>query len=214
YVLLTVSDTGHGMDHQTLQKIFDPFFTTKSVGKGTGLGLASVYGIVKGHDGEIICYSEVGQGTTFKIYFPIIEASSQEPEQLAIMEIPKGENEKILIVDDEAPIREMAVAMLQRFDYQVISAESGEKALEIYQLDGSGIDLVILDLSMPGMGGHKCLRDLLKIDPDAKVVIASGYSASGQVKKTLESGAAGYVEKPYQLKDLIDNVRAVLNGKA
>ena len=214
YVLLTVSDTGQGMAKDTIEKIFDPFFTTKEFGKGTGLGLASVYGIVKGHGGYIACYSEVGQGTAFKIYFPAIikpeveEAGNPEPRQ-----IPRG-SEAILIVDDDEAIRGLAQEALKRFGYSVSTASTGEKAMEIYSAMPNDIDLVIMDLGMPGMGGHKCLEELLRIDPTVKVIIASGYSINGQVKKSLDAGARGYVGKPYQLTDLLNTVRAVLDEES
>ncbi|MBF0527964.1 MAG: response regulator [Deltaproteobacteria bacterium] len=213
YVLLTVSDTGSGMDQETQEKIFEPFFTTKELGKGTGLGLASVYGIVKAHGGYIMCYSEVGQGTTFKIYLPAIEQQESTADNSAVGQLPPGGTETILLADDEASIRGFASTALQRFGYTVITATSGEEALEASIAQKEKIDLVILDIGMPGMGGHKCLQELLKIDRSVKVVIASGYSADAHVKKSLDAGAIGYVGKPYQLNDLLNKVRAVLDGK-
>ena len=211
HVLLSFSDTGHGMDKETVEHIFEPFYTTKETGKGTGLGLAMVYGIVKSHDGYIMCYSEPGKGTTFKIYFPAIEESvvsgglSVDREE----EMPGG-NETILLVDDEKAILDMGKNMLERFGYTVIKAESGEKAIEIYKAQKERIDLVILDLGMPGMGGHKCLKELLKIDSHVKVIIASGYPEIGKVKETVESGASGFIGKPYQLADMLKKVREAL----
>ncbi len=211
HVLLSFSDTGCGMDKETVEHIFEPFYTTKETGKGTGLGLAMVYGIVKSHDGYIMCYSEPGKGTTFKIYFPAIEESvvsgglsvDREKEM-------QGGNETILLVDDEKAILDMGKNMLERFGYTVIKAESGEKAIEIYKAQKERIDLVILDLGMPGMGGHKCLKELLKIDSHVKVIIASGYSEIGKVKETVESGASGFIGKPYQLADMLKKVREAL----
>jgi two-component system, cell cycle sensor histidine kinase and response regulator CckA len=213
YVLLSVSDTGRGMDRETLQHIFEPFFTTKGVGKGTGLGLASVYGIVKGLGGHLTCYSEPGQGTIFRIYLPAVEQVEDQAEG-GVDETPlKGGSETILVVDDEAAVRDVATQILQHFGYDVLVADSGETALELYKNRKAEIDLVILDLGMPGMGGHKCLRELRAIEPSAKVVVASGYSINGQVRASLESGAGGFVGKPYQLKDLVTTVRKVLDGK-
>ncbi|MBF0530867.1 MAG: response regulator, partial [Deltaproteobacteria bacterium] len=211
YVLLTVSDTGCGMDRKTIQHIFDPFFTTKGIGKGTGLGLASVYGIVKGHGGYITCYSEVGQGTTFKIYLPVVASKDIPEDQPSERPSLIGGSETILLADDEEAIRGFASAALQRFGYTVITAVSGEGTLEKLIDQKSKIDLVILDIGMPGMGGHRCLSEILKIDPAAKVMIVSGYSADAHVKKALEAGAAGYVGKPYQLNDLLNKVRSVLD---
>jgi|GEM_PF-179704 len=213
YVLLTVSDTGCGMDQATVRNIFDPFFTTKEVGKGTGLGLASVYGIVKGHGGYIMCYSEPEQGATFKIYLPAMERTEADLAGQIFEARPQGGTETVLIVDDEAPIRDFASQVLRRFGYQVVTASSGEEALKIYAARAEAIDLVILDLNMPGMGGHRCLRELLKVDPQARVLISSGYSINGQVKSTLDAGAAGFIGKPYRLTDLLGKVRSVLDDK-
>jgi two-component system, cell cycle sensor histidine kinase and response regulator CckA len=213
YVLLSVSDTGQGMDKETREKIFEPFFTTKEFGKGTGLGLASVYGIVKSHGGYITCYSEVGQGTTFKIYFPAIEEPEvEETRGVEPKPIPQG-TETILLVDDEEAIRGFAQQALMCFGYKILAASSGEEALELYSAKPNEIDLVVMDLGMPGMGGHKCLQELLRINPAVKVVISSGYSINGQVKKSMDAGAKGYVGKPYQLTDLLNTVRSVLDAK-
>jgi len=212
YVLLSVSDTGQGMDQETVKKIFDPFFTTKAFGKGTGLGLASVYGIVKSHGGYITCYSEAGRGTTFKIYFPaMVQPEAQEIEEIGAKTIPWG-TETILLVDDEEDIRGFAEQALMKFGYRVYTASTGEEALELYWAKSTEIDLVIMDLSMPGMGGHKCFQKMRKFDRQVRVIIASGYSINGQVKKSLEAGARGYVGKPYRLANLLNTVRETLDG--
>ena len=211
YVLLTASDTGHGMDGETVEKIFEPFFTTKEIGKGTGLGLASVYGIINSHGGFINCYSEIGQGTTFKIYLPAIEHVDTDESTNLVDNAPRGGTETILLVDDEEPIRNFATQALKEFGYTVLTASSGEAAIETYSTNPHGIDLVITDIGMPGMGGHRCFQELIRINPAAKIIIASGYSIDGPIKKTLEAGAAGYVGKPYRLTDLLDKVRAVLD---
>jgi CheY-like chemotaxis protein len=211
YVLMSVSDTGHGMDKETLKHIFEPFYTTKETGKGTGLGLAMVYGIVKNHGGYITCSSKTCQNTTFKIYFPVLKAESMEIKA----KLKKEEkiflgSETILLVDDEETLIDIGQNILGRFGYKTIAARSGEEAIELYKAEKDGIDLVILDLSMPGMGGHKCLKELLKIDPKTKVIIASGYSAELHAKDTLASGAAGFIGKPYRLIDMLKKVRDVL----
>jgi PAS domain S-box-containing protein len=211
YVLLTVSDTGCGMDKATLDHIFEPFFTTKGIGKGTGLGLASVYGIIKGHGGYIYCESSTGQGTTFKIYLPAIGHEDVDAAGLHSLETPpEGGAETVLVVDDVLDIRELASQMLQRFGYQVLTAASGEEALVIHAERKKPIDLTILDLGMPGIGGSRCMRELLAINPFAKILIASGYLGDDTVKNTLESGAAGFIGKPYQLTDLLNRVRSIL----
>ena len=213
YVLLTISDTGHGIDKETQKKIFEPFFTTKEFGKGTGLGLASVYGIVKSHDGYITFYSEVGQGTTFKIYLPAMEQSVEEKEKDIVPETPKGGDETILLVDDEVAIRGFAQQALMKFGYKVTTASTGEEALDLYQEKSNEINLVVMDLGMPGMGGHKCLQELLQLNPSVKIIIASGYSINGQVKKSMDAGAMEYISKPYQSNELLNKVRKVLDEK-
>ena len=211
YVLLIVSDAGHGMDEATMSKVFEPFYTTKEIGKGTGLGLASVYGIIKSHGGFITCYSEIGQGTTFRLYFPALEAPEDVQERKEHTGPPPRGTETILVVDDEEAIRDFASQILTRYGYTVLTASSGEQALEIHAQNQKRIDLTIMDLNMPGMGGHRCLRELINNNPAEKVLIASGYSASGQAQKALEAGASGYVGKPYNLAELLDEVRTVLD---
>ncbi len=212
HVLLMVSDTGQGMEPRVLEHIFDPFFTTKGVGKGTGLGLSTVYGIVKGHGGQVYCYSEPGLGTAFKIYLPVHQAQPQAPDpEISPPQRLLAGSERILLVDDEEALRDLGAKFLGNMGYQVRTAASGEEALEIYQAQGGAIDLVVMDLGMPGMGGHKTLMAILAIDPRAKVVIASGYSANGQVRASLESGGAGFVAKPFRRLDLLATVRQALD---
>jgi len=210
YVLLTITDTGCGMDKETVQHIFEPFFTTKEIGKGTGLGMASVYGIVKNHGGYISCYSEIGHGTTFKIYFPAVNSNEEIKETRKNIKLPEGGTETVLVVDDEEFIRELAEQILKKYGYNVITADSGEKAVTLYS-DIKNIDLVLLDIGMPGMGGYKCLSELLRIDINARVIVASGYSMDKEIKKSLDSGAAGFIGKPYQLNDLLLKVREILD---
>ena len=212
YVLLSVSDTGEGMAKDVVEHIFEPFFTTKAFGKGTGLGLASVYGIVKSYGGDISCYSEEGQGTTFKLYLPAAEGQAAPGEEKNTEEdLPRGGAETILLVDDEESIRTFAATVLGRFGYRVLTGASGEDALEVIGRTGGKIDMVILDLGMPGMGGHKCLQGIRKIDPVVKVLIASGYSMNDHVKKSLDAGAAGYIGKPYRMNVLLRKVREILD---
>ncbi len=216
HVLLVISDTGHGMEKETLEHIFEPFYTTKEAGRGTGLGLATVYGIVKNHGGYIMCYSEPDEGTTFRIYFPVLKTAVIVDDEAAksekVEEMLEGGDETILLVDDEETILDISSSMLGQYGYDIIEARSGEEAVEIYEKEKDRIDLVILDVGMPGMGGHKCLRRLLEIDPAAGVIIASGYSSDGRVRETLEAGAAGFIGKPYHLVNLLKKVREVLGG--
>ncbi len=212
YVLLMVSDTGRGMDKTTQNHIFDPFFTTKDRGKGTGLGLATVYGIVKSHGGHITCYSEIGQGTTFKIYLP---AAKQEQEDETRKEPPatvsvKG-TETILVVDDDQEILEVTAEGLNDWGYQVLGAASGEQALEIYQQNTSRIDLVLMDLNMPGMGGYRSMQRMMDINPQVRVLITTGYSIT-QAAQPGKPGAAGIICKPFQLKELMLKIREILDS--
>ena len=210
YVLLSVSDTGHGMDKETLKHIFEPFYTTKGVGRGTGLGLAMVYGIVKQHGGYTTCYSELGVGTIFKIYLPAIATDAKSEASEGKPTLPKG-TERILLVDDEELVRDLGKRILERSGYTVLATASGKEALDLYKKERGKISLVILDLIMPQMGGKRCLEELLKIDPQVKVLIASGYSAGGEAKTTIESGARGFVGKPYDMKQMLQAVRHVLD---
>jgi PAS domain S-box-containing protein len=212
YVMVNVQDTGHGMSKETVTHIFDPFFTTKEIGKGTGLGLASVYGIVKGHGGTITCYSEIGQGTVFRIYLPALQQEETNIDGEIIEKTSRGGTETILLVDDEETIRDFASRMLKSTGYQVLTASSGEEALNVYKTVTEPIDLVIMDLGMPGMGGHRCLLELIKVNPKVKVVIASGYSYDAQVKRSMEAGAVGYIGKPYEMAELLKTARSVFDG--
>lgn len=213
YVLFSISDTGSGMDQYTLDHIFEPYFTAKEIGKGTGLGLATVFGIVKNHGGHLTCDSKVGQGTTFRIYLPAATNATKMSKEIPKAEV-RGGNETILLVDDEASILEIGQAILKQFGYRTLTAQHGEEALEIYRDAKEDIDLIILDLGMPGMGGRRCLGELLKIDPNVKVIIASGYSAEAHARDTLEMGAVGFINKPYSLRDILKKVRKALDESA
>lgn len=213
YVILTVSDTGEGIAPDIIEHIYEPFFTTKEVGKGTGLGLAMVYGIVKGHGGIMNCYSEPGLGTTFRIYLPVHQAddSSYTEAQTTISNQILSGSETILLVDDEPSIRELGANTLENVGYRVLTAASGEEAYDTYVAQVGNIDLVVMDLGMPGMGGHKCLKSILSFNAEAKVVIASGYSVNGQVRTSLKAGAVRFLAKPYKRADLLATVRSVLD---
>ncbi|TWI74208.1 PAS domain S-box-containing protein [Desulfobotulus alkaliphilus] len=210
HVLLTVSDTGSGMDAATLKQAFDPFFTTKEVGKGTGLGLASVYGIVKAHGGHVLCYSEPGHGSTFRIYLPVLDQEVVQEKKQPDGDCSEKGYETILFVEDERHLRDLGQEAMEAFGYTVLTAGSGEEALDLYAEKGPEIDLVLLDLNMPGMGGQRCLLALLEKNPRVKVLVSSGYSANGQAAEVLASGAKGFIGKPWQLKDLKQKIRQVL----
>jgi PAS domain S-box-containing protein len=212
YVELSVCDTGQGMDRETAKNIFDPFFTTKEVGRGTGLGLAIVYGIVENHGGRVWCDTSPGQGTTFRIWLPAVEDENltAEPDRAPAVELAGG-RETILVVDDEPAVLEIARQILQKAGYRVLTGASGEEALAVYGDRSVDVDLVVLDLGMPGMGGHQALRRLLDLDPAAKVIISSGYGSPDLRPKALAAGATGFIAKPYRLTDLLRQVREALD---
>lgn len=212
YVQLTVTDTGCGMDRDTVEKIFDPFFTTKEVGKGTGLGLASVYGIVKNHGGHISCQSTPGRGTGFTILLPAIIGTETRKEEPVTDTADAGGTETILVVDDEQSIRDLAKESLELFGYTVICADTGQQALEIYATRKSEIDIIVLDLNMPGMSGYKCLEALTALDTAVKVLIATGYSVSGDAMNFFSAKAKGFIPKPYQITDLVLKIRQTLDN--
>jgi len=212
YVLLTVSDTGEGMDKGTMEHIFEPFFSTKPAGMGMGLGLAMVYGIVTQHKGYITCYSEPGVGTTFKLYFPVTEMKAESSVQHEERRLPSG-SETILLVDDEELIRDLAKRILSRAGYTVLTAANGREAVQTYKKKGHTISLTVLDLIMPEMDGKQCLKELLNINPGVRVVVASGYSADGPTQEVLEGGAKGFVSKPFDMGQLLQTVRKVLDDE-
>jgi nitrogen-specific signal transduction histidine kinase len=211
WVLLSVSDTGHGMDKDTLEQIFEPFFSTKAPGKGTGLGLSMVHGIVKNHDGRITCRSTPGKGTSFRIYLPEVKPGMEKKPVEEKKEYQVG-NETILLVDDEEAVRQTGKERLERAGYTVLTASGGEIALGVYRQKTLKIHLVLLDLIMPGMGGISCLYELLQTDPGVKVVIISGYSPDEETMEVIEACTNGYLRKPYTGEQLLNTVRKALDG--
>ncbi len=207
YVMLTVSDTGVGMDAKTLEHIFEPFFTTKELGKGTGLGLASVYGIVKGHDGYIDVESWLGNGTTFKIYLLASDKKTQEKTR-TVNDIVKGTG-TILLVDDEDSVLDIGQRFLKFMDYEVLTARSGSEAIEIYQKYHTSIDLVILDIIMPKMGGGEVFDHLKKVNPNVKVLLSSGYSINNEAAQILEKGCT-FIQKPFDIRQLSQTIHEIL----
>ena len=208
YVLLTITDTGTGMDKKTMERIFDPFFTTKGMGKGTGLGLASVYGIIKAHGGYIDVDSAKGHGTTFSVYLPSSEAADSMKGQLS-PEVLRG-NEGILLVDDEDVIIDVGQQMLKTLGYQVYVAKSGREAIETYEANNDRIDMVILDMVMPDMGGGEAYDMIKKIDPSIRVLLSSGYSIDGEAAEILRRGCNGFIQKPFDVTQLSHKLREIL----
>ncbi|MEE9910804.1 MAG: response regulator [Deltaproteobacteria bacterium] len=208
HVRVSVTDTGVGMDEKTRQRIFEPFFTTKEMGRGTGLGLAMVYGIVKGHNGIINVYSEKGQGTSFHLYFPALEKEVVQ-EEVVEKKVELG-RETILLVDDEEAVLTVSKNMLTSLGYHVITARSGRKALEIYKKGHHTIDLVMLDMIMPGISGGETFDGLKALNPGVKVILCSGYSRNGQASQIIERGCRFFLQKPFSIYALSRKVREAL----
>jgi len=210
YVKVTVTDTGIGMDEETRQRVFEPFFTTKKMGRGTGLGLASAYGIVKNHGGLIDVESEKGVGTTFTVYLP---ASDKEiPKDLEPAEEYRKGTEGILFVDDEEMIRSVVKGMLESMGYTVWTAAGGEEAIRLFGSHRGEIQLVILDMIMPGMSGSEVFDRLKQSDPKIKVLLASGYSLDGDAKRIMERGCEGFIQKPFTMRVLSARAREILDA--
>jgi two-component system cell cycle sensor histidine kinase/response regulator CckA len=211
YVKLSITDTGVGMDEKTQKRIFDPFFTTKEMGRGTGLGMASVYGIVQNHKGIITVYSKEGYGTTFDIYLPASEKVAITPTKMAKDEVMKG-TETILLVDDEEQVLDTAKQMLEYLGYTVLVAQGGEEAWALYQDNRDRIDLVILDMIMPGIGGGEVYKRMKALDPDEKVILSSGYSLDSEAVEVFEHGANAFIQKPFGIIELSYKIREVIDG--
>ena len=212
HIKLTIEDTGFGIRPENLEKIFDPFFTTKEPGKGTGLGLAMVYGIIKGHNGWIEVESEVGRGTVFKIFLPRVREVLGSEKTKKHEDVLIGGSETILVVDDEDMVRNLGETILKQFGYKVFTAVDGFNAIEMFEKQRDKIELVILDMTMPRKSGRDTLRELLERKKDLKIIISSGYSKGGPVEELLEMGAKGFVQKPYRLSQLLKIVREILDN--
>jgi CheY-like chemotaxis protein len=209
YVKISITDTGVGMDEATRQRAFEPFFTTRKTGEGTGLGLASAYGIINNHGGVITAYSEPGHGTTLDIYLP---ASDKEviKEMEPSIEILGG-TETILLVDDEGMILDVGKEILTALGYRVMLATGGQEAIASYRENQDKIDMVILDMIMPDMGGGEVYNTLKEMNPKVKILLSSGYSVDGQAREILDRGCDGFIQKPFDVKHLSSKLREVLS---
>jgi two-component system, cell cycle sensor histidine kinase and response regulator CckA len=214
YVKITVTDTGTGMDEKTKERIFEPFFTTKEMGRGTGLGLASAYGIIKGHGGVINVVSEKGSGSSFEIYLPASGMAARDNRVIPgeAMQTRKG-TETLLLVDDEEAILAVSSEILNTLGYKVLPAKSGKEAVDMYNLHKEEIDLVILDMIMPDISGGETFAFLKMINPRIKAILSSGYSLNDQAEGIMQQGCHAFIQKPFTIQNLSQKVREVLDGK-
>jgi PAS domain S-box-containing protein len=199
YIVITIADTGTGIPPEILDRIFEPFFTTKELGKGTGLGLSTVIGIIKSHGGFVNVYSEMGRGTRFKVYLPAVEGS--ETQQAEELKLVQGNGELILVVDDEAAIREITKTSLEKYNYKVYTASDGIEALALYVQHKDEINVVLVDMMMPSMDGATTIRTLQKINPQVKIIAVSGLLASDKLAEA--AGVKTFLSKPYSTKELL-----------
>ena len=212
YIVITVADTGTGIPPELLDRIFEPFFTTKEVGKGTGLGLSTVLGILKSHGGFVKVYSEVGRGTQFKVYLPAAEVAQTEPGE--DLELPPGNGELILVVDDEPAIRDITTTALETYNYKALTASDGIEALALYAEHREEISLVLTDMMMPEMDGITTIRTLQKINPQVKIVAVSGLVSSDKLAQAASFGVTTFLSKPYTAKELLTTINLVLTDQS
>jgi CheY-like chemotaxis protein len=212
YILLTVSDTGCGMDDKTLSHIFEPFFTTKRSGQGTGLGLSTVYGIVKQSEGYIWVYSELAKGTTFKLYFPLHEEGTPVPEARAVEVQPVGGTETILVVEDDESLRRLTAVLLESTGYRVLEADNGESAINLVQNTAESIDLLLTDVLMPVMSGVELSAKLRNMRPSLRVLLMSGYAGDVIARLRGSELEIALIEKPFTRHGLLSKIRSVLQS--
>jgi CheY-like chemotaxis protein len=211
FVMLSVSDAGHGMSDEVKAHIFEPFFTTKERGRGTGLGLATTYGVVKQSGGSIEVYSEVGIGTTFKVYLPRVEEEASPSEKDDRPQDMRGGSETVLLVEDEDIVRNLCVRILERLGYKVLQARNGAEAIALAQEFGDRIDLLLTDVVMPGMNGAELARQLVLHHPERKVLFTSGYTDDAIVRHGILKEGVSFIGKPYTPSALAKKVRGVLD---
>ncbi len=209
YILVTVADTGKGIPPETLERIFEPFFTTKEQGKGTGLGLSTTIGIIKSHGGFVNVHSEVGEGTKFKVYLPATRTEETLQDEKA--EIPQGNGELILLVDDEISIRQITKTSLERYNYQVLTASDGIEAIALYAQHKNNISTVLIDMMMPEMDGTTTIRTLQKINPQVEIIAVSGLVPSDKIGAAMSNGAKLFLSKPYTSEELLRKLHQIIN---
>jgi two-component system sensor histidine kinase EvgS len=214
YVLLAVSDNGHGMDKEVVDKIFEPFFTTKASGKGSGLGLSTVYGIVKQNGGFINVYSEPGQGTSFKIFMRVHEGSVAEKTCMTAVDSPLGEGETILLVEDEQGLLSLGQRLLEKLKYDVLTAISPHEAMELAKKKSNKIHLLITDVVMPKMSGKDLAERIQALNPNIKVLFMSGYTANIIAHHGVLDQGVHFITKPFSIRSLSTKVRKILDHQS
>ncbi|MBN2788890.1 MAG: response regulator [Candidatus Delongbacteria bacterium] len=209
YIEISITDTGTGMTNETQNRVFEPFFTTKDVGKGTGMGLPAVYGTVKNHNGSIDVISEIGKGTTVKIYLPISSSVSDIETKDDIEDVVLNKKLRILLVDDEDMVLNIGKEMLELYGHSISICKDGIEAVELYKKNWKDIDLVILDMVMPRLSGNETFYAMKEINPELNVLLSSGYSISGEAQKLLAQGAKGFIQKPFTLSELTRSIAEI-----
>jgi len=210
YAVVAVTDTGTGLDEETRKKVFEPFFTTKDTGKGLGLGLAIVYGVVKSHHGFVNVYSEPGIGSTFRMYLPL--AGVRFADSAAAALIPEGSGETVLIAEDEDAVREITTSVLEQFGYHVVAAADGDEAMRLFRGHPGPIDLVMLDVVMPKKDGKAVYEEIMRLRPDTRVLFTSGYTSDIVLNKGLLDNGVPFISKPISPTDLLKKIREVLES--
>jgi CheY-like chemotaxis protein len=210
YITINIADNGLGMTPKVVNRIFEPFFTTKEIGKGTGLGLSTALTIVKSHGGFINVYSEAGEGTQFMVYLPALETAEAERAEKKGPELPVGHGEVILVVDDEESIRQITKGTLETFDYKVLVANDGTEALALYAEHRNEIKVVLTDMMMPFMDGPATIRALKKLNPQVKIIAASGLAANEKSAEAASAGVRLFLPKPYTAEKLLKALAEIL----
>jgi CheY-like chemotaxis protein len=213
YALLTFTDSGQGMDEETIKRIFEPFYTTKDLGKGTGLGLSIVYGIIKKHHGHIFCHSAIGSGTTFEIYFPLSDTGPENSVAPPVPdEIDNAERAIILLAEDSDSARTMMQDILEEFGYVVLAARDGQEAIDLYHQHHENIDLLFLDVMMPKLKGREVYDAVRSIDPTIKALFCSGYDDEKVHRQGGVADDMNFLSKPFTPKELLMKIREVLDA--
>jgi two-component system, cell cycle sensor histidine kinase and response regulator CckA len=214
YVMLSIGDTGQGMDRETQSRIFEPFFTTKEKGKGTGLGLSTVYGIIKQTGGYIFAQSEVGRGTIFRIYLPRVEEAVEPAHHPQTVQVATGGSETVLLVEDEECVRQLVKDTLEGKGYSVLEASHGEAAMKLAAAHQNRIHLLITDVVMPGMSGRELAKHLCQVRPGIKVLFLSGYTEDAIMHQGVLDCGTAFLQKPFSLQALSRKVREILGTAA